>query len=429
MRLADGLVIAAPASGSGKTTVTLALLRALRRRAMAVASAKIGPDYIDPRFHEAATGRACVNLDGWAMTGPGLRGLAAAIARDAAIVLIEGVMGLFDGPEDGRGSTADIAEDLGLPVILVVDCSHQAQSVAALVRGFMTHRPRLDVPAVILNRIAGARHADILRRTLAACGVTVLGAVPRDASLALPSRHLGLVQAGEHADLASFLDGAADSVAAHVDIAALLALARPVAAAPAGKPLPPLGQHIAIARDEAFAFLYPHLLDGWSRQGAGMSFFSPLADESPAAHADAVYLPGGYPELYAGRLSGAHGFLAGLRRAAGRGRLIYGECGGYMVLGRALIAADGRVHEMADLLPVTTSFAKRKLRLGYRRLEHDGVLPLPKVLKGHEFHYSMIDSQDEETPLFHASDACARDLGPMGLRRNRVMGSYAHVIA
>lgn len=427
--MADGLVIAAPASGSGKTIVTLALLHALKQQGVAVASAKIGPDYIDPRFHEAATGRPCFNLDGWAMEGAAVKSLAAEIGASAELVLIEGVMGLFDGPEEGHGSTADIAETLRLPVILTVDCSHQAQSIAALVHGFRTHRPGLAMPAVILNRVAGARHAEILRKALVSSGVTVLGAVPRDASLALPSRHLGLVQASEHADLQSFLDHAATSIAAHIDMKALLALARPIAPAPVRTLLPPLGQRMAIARDEAFAFLYPHLLSGWSRQGAELSFFSPLADEPPAPEADAVYLPGGYPELHAERLSKAETFLGGLRAAARHDRLIYGECGGYMVLGQALISADGGAHGMACLLPVTTSFARPKLHLGYRRLVHEGALPWPKVLKGHEFHYSMIENQDAEPSLFRASDASARDLGAMGLRSNRVMGSYAHVIA
>jgi cobyrinic acid a,c-diamide synthase len=427
--LADGLVIAAPASGGGKTVVTLALLGALMKRGIAVASAKVGPDYIDPQFHQAATGRDCFNLDGWAMDGQTVKGLAAELGADAALTLIEGVMGLFDGSEEGSGSTADIAEALGLPVILVVDCSHQAQSIAALVHGFRTHRPSLAVPAVILNRVASPRHADMLRKALAQSDVAVLGAVPRDASLALPSRHLGLVQASEHKNLACFLDRAAASVAAHIDMSALLALAKPMAAAPAPQLLPPLGQRMAIARDEAFAFLYPHLISGWRRQGAELAFFSPLADEAPETQADAIYLPGGYPELHAERLSKADVFLNGLRAAAERDRLIYGECGGYMVLGQTLIAADGGAHKMAGLLPVITSFARRKLHLGYRRLEHEGALPWPKLLRGHEFHYSMIESQDEGTPLFRASDASARDLGSTGLRRSRVMGSYAHVIA
>jgi cobyrinic acid a,c-diamide synthase len=186
---------------------------------------------------------------------------------------------------------------------------------------------------------------------------------------------------------------------------------------------------MAIARDDAFAFLYPHLLKGWRERGAELSFFSPLADEAPSARADAIFLPGGYPELHADRLSRSDACLDGLRKAADGGVLIYGECGGYMVLGRALIDAEGRSHRMADLLPVTTSFARRKLSLGYRRLQHDGALPWPKMLKGHEFHYSLIERQDAKTPLFRASDTSARDLGCMGLRRNRVMGSYAHVIA
>ncbi len=427
--MADGIVIAAPASGSGKTLVTLALLRALTRQGVKVASAKVGPDYIDPRFHEAATGRACFNLDGWAMSPALAASLAAEIGSGASLTLIEGVMGLFDGPETGRGSTADLAEDLKLPIVLVVDCSHQAQSIAALVHGFRSLRPTLSVPAVILNRIASPRHEDILRQALGNMEVTVLGAVPRDSGLVLPSRHLGLVQASEHEDLKNFLDRAADAVAQHIDIDRLLKLACPISSTPPQNVLPPLGQHIAIARDEAFAFLYPHLLTGWRRAGAELSFFSPLADEAPSAHADAIFLPGGYPELHAGRLAEAATFVTALRSIAAKDRLIYGECGGYMVLGQALIDAEGAEHAMTGLLPVTTSFARRKLHLGYRRLAHDGALPFPATLKGHEFHYSTIARQDDATPLFRAEDAAGRDLGPMGQRRNRVMGSYAHVIA
>lgn len=427
--MADGLVIAAPASGSGKTLVTLALLRALARRGIKVASAKVGPDYIDPRFHEAATGRACFNLDGWAMRPALAHSLAAEIGSGATLTLIEGVMGLFDGPETGRGSTADLAEDLALPVVLVVDCSHQAQSIAALVHGFRSLRPELAVPAVILNRIASPRHEGILREALSNMEVTVLGAMPRDAGLALPSRHLGLVQASEHEDLKRFLDRAADRVAEHIDMDRLLSLARPISTTPPQNALPPLGRHIAIAQDEAFAFLYPHLVAGWRRAGAELSTFSPLADETPSPHADAIFLPGGYPELHAGRLAEAATFLSALRSAAAKDRLIYGECGGYMVLGEALIDSEGGEHKMAGLLPVVTSFASRKLHLGYRRLAHDGALPFPATLKGHEFHYSTIAHQDEATPLFRAEDAAGRDLGPMGQRRNRVMGSYAHVIA
>jgi len=210
---------------------------------------------------------------------------------------------------------------------------------------------------------------------------------------------------------------------------ALLALAKPLAASSPPQRLPPLGQHIAIARDAAFAFLYPHLLKGWRQLGAEISFFSPLANEAPAGKADAIFLPGGYPELHAERLSQADDFMLGLKAAAQGGRLIYGECGGYMVLGTELIDAEGKTHVMSGLLPITTTFAKRKLHLGYRHFRHDGALPWPRELKGHEFHYSTVERQGEATALFHATDAIDRDLGTMGLQHKRVMGSYAHVIA
>ena len=192
--------------------------------------------------------------------------------------------------------------------------------------------------------------------------------------------------------------------------------------------MPPLGQRIAIANDTAFAFSYPHLLDGWRRSGAELLPFSPLNDEAPDKSADAIFLPGGYPELHGGTLGGNTGFLGGLTTSANTGALIYGECGGFMVLGEQLIDAEGENHTMAGLLPVATSFEKRKLHLGYRRLECIGPLPFAGRLRGHEFHYSTLLSQGGGKPLFSASDAANRDLGPIGLCKGRVMGSYAHVI-
>ncbi len=261
-----------------------------------------------------------------------------------------------------------------------------------------------------------------------AAGIAVLGAVPRDAALALPSRHLGLVQAEEHASLDSFIATAAATIAAHVALDALMDLAAPIAPAPAARPLGPPGQRIAIAADAAFAFAYPHLLDGWRAQGAALTPFSPLAGEAPDPAADAVYLPGGYPELHAGRLAANTRFLDGLRAAARRGALVYGECGGFMVLGEALTDAGGRAHAMAGLLPIETTFADRRLRLGYRALVHDGALPWPSRLRGHEFHHSTLVGRGDGEPLFAAHDAAGVPLPPMGLRRGRVMGSYAHVV-
>ncbi len=424
--MADGLVIAAPASGSGKTVVTLALLSALKARAVNVASAKAGPDYIDPRFHERATGRPCVNLDPWAMR-PGLvHALAAGSACD--LLVVEGVMGLFDGAPGGAGSTADLAAMLGLPVVLVVDVARQAQSAAALAQGFARHRAGVNVTGVILNRVSGDRHRRLVAEAMDAAGIAVIGAVPRDGALALPSRHLGLVQAGEHTALDAFIANAAATIATHVDLDALMDLAAPIAPAPPVGALPPPGQRIAVAADEAFAFAYPHLLEGWRKQGAALAPFSPLADEPPDASADAVYLPGGYPELHAGRLAANARFLDGVRAAERRGALVYGECGGFMVLGDRLIDAQGEAHVMAGMLPVVTTFAERRLQLGYRSLNHAGALPWPARLRGHEFHHSTLLAQGEGEPLFTAHDAAGDPLPPMGLRRGRVMGSYAHVI-
>lgn len=423
--MASALVIAAPMSGSGKTVVTLGLLRALRNRGVKVASAKVGPDYIDPRFHEAATDRPCFNLDIWAMGPARLNHYMSSVGQDADIVIVEGVMGLFDGPECGLGSTADIANHFGLPIVLVIDCASMAQSVAALARGFA--QPNLA--ALILNRVASERHERILRQAIGGEFI-IAGNILRDSALALPSRHLGLVQATERGDLESFLETAAATMARAIDLDAFVGLAKSLKRTTvAPDRIPPLGSRIAVANDIAFAFAYPHMLDDWRAGGTQILPFSPLADEAPSSDADAIFLPGGYPELHAARLSANRHFFEGLRSCARRGVLIYGECGGYMVLGEYLIDAEGRKHEMARLLPVSTNFANRKLHLGYRRLSHSGVLPFPRELRGHEFHYSTIDWQGEGESLFACRDACGNDLPPAGLRRGNVMGSYAHIIA
>jgi cobyrinic acid a,c-diamide synthase len=423
-------VIAAPSSGSGKTIVTLGLLRALRNRGLKVASAKVGPDFIDPRFHEAASGRPCLNVDPWAMTRERISHHLGLLAQASAFVIVEGVMGLFDGAEGAAASTADLAEAHDLPILLVVDCARLAQSIAPLVEGFVRHRPALVFAGIILNRVGSARHEAMLRNALASTGIPVVGVISRDTELELPSRHLGLVQAEEHRHLDTFLDRAGEVIARSVDLDALGAAAAPIRSdGQQAQPLPPLGRSIAIARDEAFAFIYPHLVEDWAKQGSQISYFSPLADEPPSREADAIFLPGGYPELHAAKLAASRQFLGGLREAAMRDVLVYGECGGYMVLGERLIDADGGSHAMAGLLPVTTSFAKRRLHLGYRSLSQDGALPFSHALKGHEFHYSTIAAEGGATPLFQAADARGDNLGPMGLRRGRVMGSYAHIIA
>lgn len=434
---ACGLIIAAPASGSGKTVVTAGLLRHLRRRGVHVAAAKAGPDFIDPTFHAAASGGPCLNLDVWAMRPATLAGLVARLEAAAEIVLCEGVMGLFDGTgADGEaGSTAELARVTGWPVVLVVDARGQGASLAALLRGFASHQPLVPLAGVIFNRVASERHRALLAGAVMRHlpDLAILGALPAHPALVLPSRHLGLVPAAEIAAAEAVIDRAAEQIGASLDIDRLLGSARPsiLVASTTARSIPPLGRRIAVARDDAFCFAYPALLDGWRREGAELAFFSPLAGEPPDPAADSVYLPGGYPQLWAGHLAVAETFFAGLRRAAAGGKPVYGECGGYMVLGEALIDADGRRRPMAGLLPLVTSFAARRLSLGYRRttLIGDGPLgPAGTRFRGHEFHYATVVQEGAAGRVWSATDAAGTDLGACGLRRGSVFGSFLHLI-
>jgi cobyrinic acid a,c-diamide synthase len=422
----SGLLIAAPTSGSGKTTVTLGLLRALRNQGIAVKPGKAGPDYIDPAFHKLACGRECLNFDPWAMRPE----LLTAQAATRGPLIVEAMMGLYDGAADHTGSPASLAKMLGLSVVLVVDCARMSHSVGALVRGYAAYDPSVEIAGLILNRVGSARHESMLRAGLAGIGVPILGVIPQDRQLALPERHLGLVQAGEIEGIEGFMEHAADMVARCCDVAQLSGLSERDAADPQTLVcrIPPLGRRIAVARDEAFAFTYPHLVEGWRAEGAEISWFSPLADEAPELAADAVFLPGGYPELHAGKLSEAGRFREGMQAKAASGAVIYGECGGYMALGEALVDASGASHPMLGLLPVTTSFAARKRHLGYRKVR--GLAgPFAGIeLTAHEFHYSTVVHEGQAERLFDAVDAAGEIVGPAGLCRGNVSGSYMHMI-
>lgn len=416
-----GLILAAPSSGAGKTTLTLALLRLLTREGLHVRGAKSGPDYIDPRFHEAACGAPCPNLDAWAMTPARLRSL----ASGDGLLIIEGAMGLFDGaPPDGRGAVADLARHLDLPVVLVVDAGRMAGSIAPLVAGFASFDPNVRVSGVMLNNVGSERHEAMLRRALAPLGLPVLAALRRNPALAQPSRHLGLVQAAERPDLEQFLDTAADALATTLDRATLLALAAALPPATTAPHLAPPAQVIAVAQDRAFGFAYPHMLADWRAAGAEILPFSPLANDA-VPEAGFVFLPGGYPELHTGQLAANHIFMQSLKNAAHFSD-IYGECGGYMVLGDGLIDAQGTQHAMAGLLPLETSFASRRLHLGYRTLTATQG-PFPGTWAGHEFHYATTLRADGPA-LFAAQDAEGTALPPMGLHLGRVSGSFAHLI-
>ncbi|KAJ55172.1 cobyrinic acid a,c-diamide synthase [Actibacterium mucosum KCTC 23349] len=427
-----GLMISAPSSGTGKTTVMLGLLRALRDDGLAVQPFKSGPDYIDPAFHRAASGRASFNLDTWSMDDALLSEISRQ-ADGADIVIAEGSMGLFDGVATrgraGFGSSAETAAWLGLPVVLVVDVGGQAQSAAATALGFKTFNPDLPFAGVILNRVASPRHERLTRLGMEQAGMRVLGSLPRRGDLTLPERHLGLIQAVEHPDLEAAIAGYATFLRENVDLEAIKAAADGSAARLTAGALPkPPAQRIALAQDAAFSFTYPHLLAGWRAAGAEILPFSPLANEAPP-EADLVWLPGGYPELHAGRLAAAETFLTGLRKHA-KTKPVHGECGGYMALGAALIDKEGTRHEMAGLLGLVTSYEKRKFHLGYRRAVLRDAMPghgSGAALRGHEFHYSTILDQPDQ-PLADVADADGNPVPETGSHRGNVTGTFFHLI-
>lgn len=455
---APGLMIAAPRSGAGKTTVTLGLLRALARKGRHPISLKCGPDYIDPAFHAAATGKPSRNIDSWAMRAALLDHLITTARQTSQLVVCEALMGLFDGVKHqgtvGNGSSADIAARTGWPVLLVLDISGQAQSAAATALGFARYRQDVTVAGVVLNRVGSERHRKLTTEAIESLGLPVVGALPKFAEIALPERHLGLVQPSELDGLMAALDRLADWVSQHVDLAQIerlaapghlltrsqsmaLSMAQPMAQPAALKPqglnpqeLKPPGQRIALAKDTAFSFLYPHLLDAWRMAGADIQTFSPLNDEAPDMSCDVCWLPGGYPELHAGQLAGNEAFFTGLRDFA-KTKPVHGECGGYMVLGKALVDAAGTAHQMAGLLSHVTSFAKRKMNLGYRRARVVADFPLGakgQHLTGHEFHYSSVIEAGNEAPLVALEDANGSKLPQTGGKRGFVSGTYFHII-
>ena len=432
-----GLVIAGLSSGSGKTTITLGLLNAMVHAGYDVCAAKCGPDYIDGAFLSAASGRPAVNLDAHAMPAAMLHRLAA--TQTGRTLIIEGVMGLFDGTDGGSGSTASLAGCLGLAVVLVIDCQHQAQTAAAIAAGLATQLPDgASLAGVILNRIASPRHGALITEALKQRGIHCFGSLPSNDEMAVPSRHLGLVQAADLAasgDLDPRINAAARLVVTHLDLEAIITAATPLpdASGKLVKPcLPVPGQRIAIANDRAFGFAYHHVIEDWRAAGAEILPFSPLKDEAPQADSDFIFLPGGYPELHLAQLSTAEKFLGGLRNAAAEGARIYGECGGYMTLGKAITDANGQSFPMANLLQLETSFATRKLHLGYRHLtlseQATELWPGLDQAVGHEFHYTTATRSDG-APLFAMAGPTGTALGMAGLIEGNVFGSYAHMIA
>lgn len=430
--LPNGILISAPSSGTGKTTVMLGLLRAFSDMGLRVQPFKSGPDYIDPAFHHAAARKASFNLDSWGMD-EALMNTIVAEGEDADIAIAEGSMGLYDGVAtkgaSGFGSSAETAVRFGWPVILVVDVSGQAQSAAATALGFMNYMPDLPFGGVILNRVASPRHERLARLGMEQAGIKVLGVLPRRGDLALPERHLGLIQAIEHPDLEQAISNYASFLSEHVDLDAIRAVAQGTNAPKVGRLVRPPAQRIALARDAAFSFTYPHLLKAWRSEGAEILPFSPLNDDL-VPDADLVWLPGGYPELHAGTLAGANRFLTSLREHAAT-KPVHGECGGYMALGTTLIDKEGVAHKMAGLLGVVTSYEKRKFHLGYRQaVLQEAVLGYQRGsrLRGHEFHYSTI-LEEPDAPLAQVTDADGNLVSETGSLRGHVSGTFFHMIS
>lgn len=427
-------VIAAPRSGSGKTTVTLGIMECLRRRGLAVAPFKVGPDFIDPGYHSLVCGRPSINLDGWICPPQFVRETFAIHGADADVAVIEGVMGLFDGfgGSSDEGSTAQAARLTRSPVVLVVDAKGLARSGAALVRGFAGFDPELTVSGVIFNNVASAGHGQILREAMeSGCpSVKVVGCIPRDERLSIASRHLGLVTADENPLSPAFLDALAGVIGEHLDMDILLSLAAeqtdlPVRAEGSAKPL----ARIAVARDEAFCFVYEDNLRLLREAGADITEFSPLRDrEIPPC--DGIYLPGGYPELFAERLAANAAMKEAIRAAVGKGMPVYAECGGFIYLSQGVAADDSIVSGFAGIFPVSTRMLPRRKALGYREvtLERETILgPQGLVARGHEFHYSEMEPMPENVARCYRVRRRGGDGEPEGYLSSNCLASYIHL--
>jgi len=450
------IIIAAPHSGSGKTTLTLGIMAALSRRGLRVAPFKVGPDFIDPGYHRLVTGTASVNLDGWICGHEFIRATFAHHAAGADIAVIEGVMGLFDGIDgvSDAGSTAEVAKLLGAPVILVVDARSQARSAAALMHGFATFDAEVNVAGVIFNNVASANHERVLREALAAScpRVAVLGCVPRDAALAIPSRHLGLMTADENPLSEAFLAHLCEVVDQHLDLKAIIGLSdshhvhtvhsvhsvhqvhnvhEPApATSNTGADSTPARVKIAVARDAAFCFVYQDNLRLLLERGAELCYFSPLLDSALPPHISGIYLPGGYPELFAAKLAGNGSLKAGIRAAVEAGMPVYAECGGFIYLTGGVAADDNVVHPFVGIFPVQTRMLPRRKALGYRevKLLTDSVIGAQgTIARGHEFHYSEMEEMPPGIERLYAVTRKGVALGPEGYSYKNCLASYIHL--
>jgi cobyrinic acid a,c-diamide synthase len=435
------IVIAGAHSGVGKTTLATGLMAAFVQRGLRVQGFKVGPDYIDPTYHALATGRPGHNLDTWMVPPERVRESFAHAASQVDIAIVEGVMGLYDGLgyEDETGSTAQVAKLLGAPTLLVLDAGGMARSAGALALGYRQFDTALPLAGFIVNRVGGELHgAGVARAIQAATGLPVLGWLTREAALDIPERHLGLIPTMEPGRWRAFVEAAAAQVARHLDLDAILSLARnapPMSPIESCFSIAPGIEHrpiIAVARDEAFSFIYEDNLDLLRDAGAHIVFFSPLRDQALPPGAGGVILSGGFPEIYAARLAVNRNMLEALRAAHARGLPIYAECGGLMYLTQAIVDLDGQAHSMAGLLPGRSVMSGR-LTLGYREARAAGdswLFSAGESVRGHEFHYSAWEGYiSKAPPAFYLQPSSSRDSDarPEGVCMGNLWASYVHL--
>ncbi len=423
------LVIGAASSGSGKTTITIGLIAALRARGLTVQSYKVGPDYIDTGWHALASGRAAHNLDSWLVPKEKLRSIFEATVGDADVAIVEGVMGLYDGGRRGISSTAEIAKLLGAPVVLVIDAKSIGASAAAIALGFREYDREVNIAGVILNRLGSATHQSMIEEAMSTIEIKSLGGLRRDEKFSIPERHLGLLTAEENSSV-NFLSELSRAVEAGINIDGLLTVAAPV------KKLPPIAGdgakkicRIGVARDEAFSFYYPESLSELSRLGADLIEFSPLHDEHLPT-VDGLILGGGYPEVHASTLEKNIAMRESIRRAASEGMPIYAECGGYMYLMRELIGFDGRRYSMCGVFDGRAVMNERLQTVGYVEAELISDCVIGRRgdrVRAHEFHFSSIDGDLSAKKIFRCTRLRTGKIYEAGAIKNNVIGSYLHL--
>jgi len=420
-------MVAGTHSGSGKTTISLGLMAALKKKGLVVQPFKCGPDFIDPSLHKAVTGQISRNLDLWMCGKKFVRNSFAYHSRLADISLIEGVMGMFDG---GDSSSAALARELNVPVVLVLDVHSMAESAAAVLKGFETMEVKVAPQAVILNKVGSNRHLKLLCKAIEEhCQSEIIGHLPRELDFSMPSRHLGLYMGDEHPITSDKLQMLGDTITKHVDLERIISLDKTSDRLPCYKikKQSPTSVRIGIARDQAFCFYYEDNLDLLEKEGAELVFFSPLNDACPPEGLDGIYIGGGYPELYSTELSANKSMRAALKKMAQEGKIIYAECGGFMYLSKGICNLDGKFFPMCEVFPVRSKMNNKRSALGYREvvLKRAGFFgPAGTELRGHEFHYSHIEDMDLGIERFyetHGSDGAA------GYRYRNVLAGYVHL--